>query len=347
LTLDGELIAEHQDLHEAITRVKEVQLEAGRFYSIQLDYVNLGLDPQVQLLWSVLGTDDMAKAVEVAEKAEVVVMIMGLSSAVEDEAVSTAVDGIVEGGDRTDIVLPQPQEELLRQIHALGKLIVLVLLNGSALAVNWANDNIPAIVEAWYPGQAGGDAVADVLFGDHNPGGRLPVTFYKSVGDLPPFEDYRMEGRTYRYFQGKPLYPFGYGLSYTAFAYSNLQLNAKSITADETLTISADVQNVGERAGDEVVQLYVSDVDASVPVPIRQLQGFERIHLAPGETKTVTFTLTPRQLALVDDEGRRAIEPGVFQVAVGGRQPSPKDSIDKGTDVLITMFEVIGEATVL
>jgi beta-glucosidase len=346
LTLDDELVAEHKDLHEAITRFKEVELEAGRFYRPRLEYMNHGLDPQVQLLWSVPGADLVSPAVEAAEKAEVVVMVMGLSSMVEDEEIPVTVEGFA-GGDRTNIVLPRPQEELLQRIHKLGKPMVLVLLNGSALAVNWANDNIPAIVEAWYPGQAGGDAIADVLFGDYNPGGRLPVTFYKSVDDLPSFEDYRMEGRTYRYFRGKPLYPFGYGLSYTTFVYSNLQLSAKSITGDETVTISVDVQNVGERAGDEVVQLYVGDVDASVPVPIRQLQGFERIHLASGETKTVMFTLTARQLSLIDDEGQRVIEPGVFQVAVGGRQPSPRDFIDEGTDVLITTFEVTGEATVV
>ncbi len=345
LTLDGELIAEHQDLHEAVTRVKEIELEAGRFYNIQLDYANLGLDPQVQLLWSVPSTDRMAEAVEVAEKAEVVVMIMGLSSAVEDEMVFAAVDGVVGGGDRIDIALPQPQEDLLRRVHALGKPMVLVLLNGSALAVNWAAEHIPAIVEAWYPGQAGGEAIADVLFGDYNPAGRLPVTFYKSVDDLPPFEDYNMEGRTYRYFRGKPLFPFGHGLSYTTFAYSGLRLSAERIAPGESVTISVDVQNVGERAGDEVVQLYVSDVEASVPVPIRQLQGFERIHLAPGETKTVTFTLTPRQLSLVDGEGRRVIEPGTFQVTVGGCQPGYEDFANGRTKVLAATLEVIGETT--
>jgi len=344
LTLDGELIAEHQDLHEAIITGKEVELEAGRFYRLRLDYVNRGLDPQVQLLWSVPGADHMTRVIEAARKAEVVVMVMGLSSAVEDEEIPVRVEGF-GGGDRTDIALPRPQKELLQRIHELGKPMVLVLLNGSALALNWAKDNVRAIVEAWYPGQAGGDAIADVLFGDYNPGGRLPVTFYKSVDDLPPFEDYRMEGRTYRYFRGEPLLPFGYGLSYTTFAYCDLQLSAKRITPGETVSISVDVQNVGERAGDEVVQLYVSDVDAPVPVPIRQLQGFERIHLAPGETQTITFTLTPRQLSLVDDEGQRVIEPGAFRLAVGGRQPGPDDLVGEGTGVLITTLEITGEVT--
>ncbi|MFH1927670.1 MAG: glycoside hydrolase family 3 C-terminal domain-containing protein, partial [Chloroflexota bacterium] len=223
------------------------------------------------------------------------------------------------------------------------KPMVLVLVNGSAVAVNWAAEHVPAIVEAWYPGQAGGDAIADVLFGDYNPSGRLPVTFYKSVEDLPPFEDYRMQGRTYRYFPGEPLFPFGYGLSYTTFAYRNLQLSVKTIGSGDTLTVSVDVQNVGERAGDEVVQLYVSDVVASVPVPIRQLQGFERIHLMPGETKTVMFVLSPRQLSPIDSDGRRIVEPGEFRISVGGCQPESKDSAGEVKSTLIGSFEVSGE----
>jgi len=189
-----------------------------------------------------------------------------------------------------------------------------------------------------------------VLFGDTNPAGRLPVTYYRSLEDLPPFEDYRMEGRTYRYFRGEPLFPFGHGLSYTTFAYHNLQLSAETIALDEAdagasdadgpmLTVSVEVQNTGQRAGDEVVQLYVSDVEASVPVPIRQLQGFARIHLGPGETKRVTFTLSLRQLSLVDDAGRRVVEPGRFQIAVGGRQSRPED-LAGGTEVLIQTVEV-------
>jgi beta-glucosidase len=215
---------------------------------------------------------------------------------------------------------------------------VLVLLNGSALAVNWAAENIPAIVEAWYPGQAGGDAIADVLFGDYNPAGRLPITFYKSLEDLPPFEDYRMEGHTYRYFRGEPLYAFGHGLSYTMFAYSNMQLSADVIARDETLTISTDVQNTGDLAGDEVVQLYISNLTASVPTPIRQLAGFERVHLEPGEMKTVAFTLTPRQLSVINNEGQRVVEPGEFQIAIGGRQPATDLAV--GSEVLITTFTV-------
>jgi beta-glucosidase len=171
------------------------------------------------------------------------------------------------------------------------------------------------------------------------------VTFYKSLADLPPFEDYRMAGRTYRYFQGEPLFSFGYGLSYTTFAYSNLRLSAATIAPSATLTVSVDVQNVGERAGDEVVQLYTSDVAASVPVPIRQLGGFARLHLVPGEKQTVNFTLTPRQLSLIDDTGRRVIEPGEFQLAIGGRQPEPADLAGKSAAVLFGTFAVVEQVT--
>jgi beta-glucosidase len=342
LYLGGELVVELQTVHHAVIRTKNVELEAGGLYSIQLDYVSRGLDPQVQLLWSVPGVDYAAQAVQVAENADVVVMVMGLTPNLEGEEMPVHVPGF-DGGDRTEIDLPHPQQELLKRVHALGKPIVLVLLNGSAVAVNWAADNIPAIVEAWYPGQAGGEAIAEVLFGDYNPSGRLPVTFYHSVKDLPPFDDYRMEGHTYRYFRGAALFPFGYGLAYTSFAYSNLQLSAKTITPDQTLSISVDVQNMGERAGDEVVQLYVSDLQASVPVPIRQLHGFERIHLAPGEKKAVSFTLMPQQLAVIDDAGQRVVEPGQFQLTVGGRQPTPEDQEKEAADVLVGDFEVVGE----
>jgi beta-glucosidase len=201
------------------------------------------------------------------------------------------------GGDRTSLDLPQPQEALLERIASLGKPTVLVLLNGSALAVNWAQDHIPAIIEAWYPGQAAGTAIADVLFGNYNPGGRLPVTYYKSVNDLPAFDDYRMAGRTYRFFEGTPLYPFGYGLSYTTFAYKNLRTSAERLPADGRITVSVDVTNTGKREGDEVVQLYVQHMDSKVARPQKDLRGYARITLAPGETRTVTLPLAARSLA--------------------------------------------------
>jgi len=219
------------------------------------------------------------------------------------------------GGDRTTLNLPKVQDDLLRAVHATGKPVVLVLFSGGGVAVNWADREVPAIVQAWYPGEEGGAALADVLFGDYNPAGRLPVTFYKSVDQLPPFRDYGMEGKTYRYFKGDPLYPFGHGLSYTKFEYGKLQVK-KSVKAGERVEVSAEVRNTGAVAGDEVVQLYVTDKDASAPVPLRSLRGIQRISLRPGERRRVAFTLTPRDLTLIDDSGKRLIEPGEFAVTI-------------------------------
>ncbi len=342
LHLDGKRLVHWEGVHHAETHTQEVSLKKGQAYELRLDYINRGLDPQVQLLWATPGGDLESPALEAARKADVVVMMMGLSPALEGEEMPVKVEGFA-GGDRTDIALPRPQEALLERIQALGKPVVLVLLNGSAVAVNWAKEHVPAILEAWYPGEEGGTAIADVLFGDYNPSGRLPVTFYKSVRDLPRFDDYRMEGHTYRYFRGEPLFSFGYGLSYTTFAYSSLRLSAATLSPEQTLTVTVDVRNTGTLAGDEVVQLYVSDLAASAPVPIRQLQGFERIHLAPGETTTVTFTLSPRQFSLIDGEGRQVVEPGTFQIAVGGEQPGnrTKNSVLKAT------VEIAGTTTAL
>src|SRR5439155_16272699 len=186
------------------------------------------------------------EAVAAARQADVVVLFLGLTARLEGEEMRVEIEGF-RGGDRTSLDLPAPQQQLLERIVALGKPTVLVLLNGSALAVNWAEQHVRATVETWYGGQAAGGALADVLFGDYNPGGRLPLTFYKSVADLPPFDDYRMEGRTYRFFTGTPLYPFGYGLSYTSFAYQNLRTSADTLAAGDTLTVRVDVTNTGKR----------------------------------------------------------------------------------------------------
>jgi beta-glucosidase len=332
LYLDGEPITDYEGIHYPVLNTKEVALEAGRFYSLRLDYVSRGLDPQVQLLWSPPGVDYQARALEAAERADIVVAVMGLSPRLEGEEMPVKVEGFV-GGDRTDIQLPRPQEELLRQIHALGKPVVLVLLNGSALAVNWAAEHIPAIVEAWYPGQAGGDAIADVLFGDYNPAGRLPVTFYKSVDDLPPFEDYQMEGRTYRYFRGEPLFAFGHGLSYTTFEFDNLHIGQSEIKVGSQVAISVDVTNTGDRTGDEVIQLYVRHRDATITRPVKELKGFKRITLQPGERKTVTFALHTQQLGIHDEAMQSTVLPGTVEVMVGNSsQHLP----------LTSTFEIVG-----
>ena len=259
------------------------------------------------------------RAVAAARDADLVVFVGGLSPRIEGEEMKIQAEGF-SGGDRTLIDLPAPQRQLLQRVQATGKPLVLVLLNGSALGINWADAHVPAIIEAWYPGEAGGAAVAALIAGDFSPAGRLPVTFYKSVDQLPPFSDYSMRNRTYRYFKGEPLYPFGYGLSYTRFTYHDPRVSAATLSPNGELKISVDVTNSGARDGDEVVQLYVSH--PGVPgAPIRSLEGFQRIHLARGETRTVAFTLRGRALAIVDPAGRHRIVAGPVEAWVGGGQP--------------------------
>ncbi len=241
----------------------------------------------------------LAEAVHAAEQSDAVILFLGLTSRLEGEEMRVQIDGF-RGGDRTSLDLPAPQENLLERIAAVGKPTVLVLLNGSALAVNWAQEHVPAIVDAWYPGQAAGNAIADVLFGDYNPGGRLPVTFYRSVDDLPPFDDYDMAGRTYRFFDGPPLYPFGHGLSYTTFAYDSLTTSADTLTATDTLTVRVNVTNTGARSGDEVVQFYVQHLGSAVVRSRQDLRGYQRVHLAPDETRTVELALAAKALAYWD-----------------------------------------------
>jgi len=337
LYLDGELLIGNKMEHHPILKSKTVELEAGRFYRLHLEYVSEGLDPQIQLLWALPGVDDETPALEAAKKAEVVVMVMGLSAQLEGEEMPVHIPGFA-GGDRTDIKLPATQERLLQKIHALGKPVVLVLANGSALAINWAAKNIPAIVEAWYPGQAGGAALADVLFGDTNPAGRLPITFYQSVEDLPPFEDYRVEGRTYRYFRGRPLFPFGHGLSYTTFDYSNLHISRPQVPVNGEVTVLADVTNTGACPGEEVVQLYTRAPQAGAARPIKELKGFKRVALEPGQTKTVSFTLSTDLFAFYNRQMQLVIEPGQIQVMVGNSSENLP---------LTGEFEIAGQPTVV
>ncbi len=272
-----------------------------------------------------------SEALDAAGKADVVIMCMGITPRLEGEEMRVTVDGF-RGGDRTRIDLPDVQQELIREIHALGKPVILVLLNGSALAVNWGKEHIPAILEAWYPGQAGGEAIADVIFGDYNPAGRLPVTFYKSEKDLPPFENYRMYNRTYRYFTGEPLYPFGYGLSYTTFKYKKLKVNLNT-TPSGTKEVSVKVMNSGKMAGDEVIQVYISSLNSQLTAPVRTLKAFRRIHLLPGEMKTVTIELPADAFSLINEEGKKVNLPGRFEITVGGGQPQKGAGI-KETGIL-------------
>ena len=257
-------------------------------------------------------------AVEAAKNADVVVAVVGITSELEGEEMQVNEPGF-KGGDRTSIDLPKPEQDLLEAVAAAGKPLVVVLTNGSALAVNWAKEHANAILDAWYPGEEGGTAVAQTLSGRNNPAGRLPVTFYKDVDQLPPFEDYAMKGRTYRYFEGKPLYPFGYGLSYTTFSYSGLTVPAK-LAAGDLLVAEVTVTNTGSKAGDEVAQLYLNF--PKVPgAPMKALRGFQRVHLEPGASQKVHFELKPRDLSMVTAAGEPVVAEGAYTISVGGGQP--------------------------
>jgi beta-glucosidase len=319
LYVDGKLLVDAWASNPKKTATSEITLEAGRSYDLRMEYFQNNREAVAKLVWSYprLAERMIDEAVSAAKQSDASVLVLGISAGLEGEEMPVAVEGF-RGGDRTDISLPKSQEALLKAVVATGKPVVVVLLSGSALAVNSANENAAAILTAWYPGGEGGTAIADVLFGDYNPAGRLPVTFYKSVDQLPPFTDYRMAGRTYRYFNGDPLYSFGYGLSYTKFVYSDLRIDGKSVNVGQPVKVSVDVTNAGAREGDEVVQLYLTDVIASAPVPIRTLVGFDRIALRPQEKRTVTFTITPQQMSLIDDRGERVIEPGGFLISIGG-----------------------------
>lgn len=286
-------------------------------------------------------TDRFSEAKAAASRADAVIMCMGISPALEGEEGAVAnSDG---GGDRTSLELPGIQQELLKSINKLEVPVILVLFNGSPLALNWEQENIPVILEAWYPGAEGGSALADILFGDHNPSGRLPITFVQSLDQLPSFTNYSMENRTYRYMQEKPLYPFGYGLSYTDFKYSNLQLSAGKVESGEDIEMKVEVTNDGPQAGAEVVQMYLKDLKASVRVPLRELKGIKKVNLEPGEKTTVSFTLSAREMALIDDNGDCILEPGKFRIYVGGRQPDARSEELTDSQVLSAEFEVQGE----
>ncbi|MGA2269745.1 MAG: glycoside hydrolase family 3 C-terminal domain-containing protein [Bryobacteraceae bacterium] len=322
--LDGQSLVRANDIHESKYRYADVELQAGKLYPIRVEFHEMVNDADMRLVWAPPGGKLEEAAMDAAAKADAIVLCLGLSPRLEGEEQKVPVPSF-QGGDRIDLGLPPAQEELLQRIAGLRKPLVLVLLNGSALAVNWARDHVPAILEAWYPGQAGGTAIANVLFGDYNPAGRLPVTFYQSADQLPPFEDYEMKGRTYRYFQGEPLYPFGYGLSYTRFTYRRLAM-PREASAKRDAKVAVEVQNAGTMAGEEVVQLYLKRLENSATVPIRSLEGFQRISLRPGEARTVEFTLTPRQLA----------SPGVVEIAVGGKQPGFHGAADASTTQVLT-----------
>ena len=336
LLVDGKPVAAGRNDHEPAIVAGGVTLQAGRSYPLRVEVEHEKYDGIAQLLWELPGGrgDEVKDAVAAARAADAVVLVLGLSSRLEGEEMPLRIEGF-SGGDRTSLDLPHVQQALLEQVvgAAKGKPVVLVLLNGSALSIGWADRNVPAIVEAWYPGQAAGTAVADVLFGKVSPAGRLPVTFYRSLDQLPPFDDYSMAKRTYRYFEGEPLYPFGHGLSYSRFAYARLAVPRKAAVG-APVTIAVEVQNAGKVEADEVVQLYVAGPPGSGPR--RALEGFRRVSLRPGERRLVRFTLDERAFSHTGGDGRRIVEPGRFTVAVGGKQPGLRGTADAATTMVLT-----------
>jgi len=319
LWLDGKLIVEDWSTHAPSTKTAAVPLEKGHHYALKLEYFQGGGGAVAKLIWTPPGESPLPHALAATKNADLVIAVVGINSDLESEESSVDIPGF-KGGDRTTIDLPKEEEYLLKAVKAQGKPLVVVLMNGSALAVRWANERANAILEAWYPGEEGGTAVAETLAGLNNPAGRLPVTFYKTTEQLPPFDDYSMKTRTYRYFQGQPLYPFGYGLSYSQFAYSNMKLSASTLKAGEALTVDADVSNNSKRDGDDVAELYVTP--PQIPgAPLRALRGFTRVHVAAGALEHVHFTLDPRDLSIVNEAGERVIVPGEYRVTVAGGQP--------------------------
>jgi len=322
LYFDGKLFIDDWAPHNERGLTKLVHLQGGHAYPIRLEYFHNYWESAVRLLW--MPPNLLQDAIEVARASDVVVAVVGITAQLEGEE-SEASDPGFFGGDRTDITLPAPQQTLLEALAATGKPLVVVLTNGSAVAVNWANEHAAAILEAWYPGEEGGNAVADVLSGEYNPAGRLPITFYKSVAQLPPFTNYSMFNRTYRYFSEEPLYPFGYGLSYSTFTYSGATVTPTESDANSSAAVSVVVTNSSPIPGDEVVQLYVSHPGLE-GAPLRALAGFQRMHLAPHASQSVTLTLSPRELSVVDANGVRQVPARPVELWIGGGQFLPAKS---------------------
>jgi beta-glucosidase len=336
LSLDGKEVTSAWNTNGVETKLGRVHLEAGKPYPVLVEY-GQGEKPQAvaRLVWSKIDLNPGPEAVAAASNADVVVAVVGITSELEGEEMNVNVPGFM-GGDRTSLDLPKPEEQLLEAVASTGKPLVVVLMNGSALGVNWAQAHANAILEAWYPGEEGGAAVAETLSGRNNPAGRLPVTFYKDVSQLPPFDNYAMKGRTYRYFEGTPLYPFGYGLSYTTFTYSGVAVPTSAVTLGSPVVAEVTVTNTGSRAGDEVAQLYLEF--PNVPgAPLRALRAFQRVHLEAGAAQRVRFELQPRDMSMVTEDGVPIVAEGEYRVWVGGGQPHT------GVQTLTQSFKVQGK----
>ncbi len=325
-----------------------VILEKGKAYPIVAEFAihpqwyQNGIEPSATLHWVEITKDYRKEALEAAMKADVVVFCGGISANLEGEEMPLVMEGFSHG-DRTSLDLPKVQEDLLKELQKTGKPIVYVNFSGSALSLNWEAENLPAIVQAFYPGETAGEALTRMLFGQFNPSGRLPVTFYRSVNDLPDFKDYKMEGRTYRYFKGDPLWKFGYGLSYTTFSYANLQVPAQ-VPAGNEVRVLVDVTNSGKTDGEEVVEVYITNKAATTPVPNIALAGFKRVFLKAGETKKVEVLLKSDRFAAIDKDYNRVIIPGKYVIYTGGQQPG--NNLPKGQQTAIEI-EITGNPLML
>jgi beta-glucosidase len=335
LLVDGKQVARlvaYDDVEAASGRVHLVK---GQKTELTLHYGSGANAPHAQLIWVRVDDAVSPEAITAVKNADVVIAVVGITSRLEGEEMPVTVPGFL-GGDRTSIELPEPEEALIEAVAATGKPMAVVLLNGSALAVNWINRHANAVLESWYPGEEGGASVAETLSGKNNPAGRLPVTFYSGIEQLPNFEDYGMANRTYRYFDGKPLYPFGYGLSYTTFSYGDLRVPTQATRVGEPVNADVTVTNTGKVAGDEVVQLYLRFPSVK-GAPLIALRGFQRVHLGPGESQKIHFELKNRDLELVTDDGRPIIAQGDYTISIGGGQP------DTGAPVVTGKFPIEGQ----
>jgi beta-glucosidase len=328
LTIEGQRVANLVAYDDAASATGRVHLVQGQKVALTVHYRSMPKAPRLQLIWAKADDAVSADALAAARAADLVVAVVGITSRLEGEEMPVSIPGFL-GGDRTSIDLPQPEQALLEAIADTGKPLAVVLLNGSALAVNWMSSHANAILESWYPGEEGGTAVAQTLSGANNPAGRLPVTFYTGVEQLPHFEDYGMANRTYRYFEGKPLYPFGYGLSYTTFHYSDLHIPVRPIAAGQSVNAEATITNTGTLAGDEVVQLYLKFPPVK-GAPRVALRGFERVHLEPGASRQVHFELKSRDLGMVTEAGSPLVSAGDYQVSIGGGQPNTAAEVVSG-----------------
>jgi beta-glucosidase len=315
--LDGKLIVDDMVGHDPNPQLATLQLIKAHRYAIKIECQPGGRT--AKLIWLQVRAQPLIEAVSAARKADVIVAVVGITSKLEGEEMKVDLPGF-RGGDRTSLNLPEEEQALLGAMKGSGKPLVVILMNGSALGVNWANDHANAILEAWYAGEEGGTAIAQTLAGANNPAGRLPVTFYKGVEQLPDFEDYAMKNRSYRYFTGEPLYPFGYGLSYSKFEYGGLKLSQLELQAGDPLEVEVDVKNTSQQNGDEVVELYLS-FPQMAGAPLRALRGFTRVHLNAGEQHHVKLALQPRDLSYVNEAGDRLVAAGDYVISIGGGQP--------------------------